>query len=55
MLIIFKYYVYKTRETGSLDLKVSKRNIDKIKRIEKQISRNKPEKQKHFEQNGNHC
>ena len=28
----FKYYVYKTRENGSLDLKVLKRNIHKIKK-----------------------
>ena len=36
ILLIFKYYVYKTRENGSLDLKVLKRNIQKIKNIEKQ-------------------
>ena len=48
--LIFKYYVYKTRENGSLDLKVFKRNIHEIKDIEKQISLNKPEKRKHFEQ-----
>ena len=41
---MFKYYVYKTRENGSLDLKVLKNNILKIKNIEKQISFNKPEK-----------
>ena len=50
ILLIFKYYVYKTRENGSLDLKVLKRNIHKIKDIEKQISLNKLEKRKHFEQ-----
>ena len=50
ILLIFKYYVYKTRENGSLDLKVLKRNIHKIKNIEKQISLNKPEKRKKFEQ-----
>ena len=44
ILLIFKYYVYKTRENGSLDLKVLKRNIHKIKNIEKQKSLNKPEK-----------
>ena len=49
ILVIFKYYVYKTRENGSLDLKVLKRNIHKIKDIEKQISLSKPEKQKNFE------
>ena len=38
------------REEGSLDLKVLKRNIQKIKNIEKQISLNKLEKRKHFEQ-----
>ena len=48
-LLLFKYYVYKTRENGSLDLKVLKRNIYKIKNIEKQISLNKPEKQNNFE------
>ena len=50
ILVIFKYYVYKTRENGSLDLKVLKRNIHKIKDIEKQISLNKLEKRKQFEQ-----
>ena len=45
---IFIYYVYKTRENGSLDLKVLKSNILKIKNIEKQISLNKPEKRKKF-------
>ena len=37
-LLIFKYYVYKTRYNGPLDLKVIKRNIHKIKNIGKQIS-----------------
>ena len=50
LLILFKCYVYKTRENGSLDLKNLERNIHEIKHIEKQISLNKPEKQKHFEQ-----
>ena len=50
ILLIFKCSVYKTRENGSLDLKVLKRNIHKIKDIEKQISLNKLEKRKHFEQ-----
>ena len=49
ILLIFKCYVYKTRENVSLDLKVLERNIHKIKNIEKQISLNKPEKQKIFE------
>ena len=44
ILLIFKYYVYETRENGSLDLKVLKRTIHKIKNIEKQISLNKPGK-----------
>ena len=47
---MFKYYVYKARENGSLDLKVLKRNIHKLKHIEKQISLNEPKKRKHFEQ-----
>ena len=47
ILLIFKYYTYKTRENGSFNLKVLKRNVHKIKDIEKQISLNKPEKQKH--------
>ena len=38
------------RENGSLELKVLKRNIHKIKYIEKQISLNKSKKRKHFEQ-----
>ena len=50
ILLIFKYYVHKTRENRPLDLKVLKRNIHKIKDIEKQIILNKPEKRKHFEQ-----
>ena len=50
ILIICSYYFYKTREDGSLDLKVLKRNIHKIKNIEKQISLSKPEKRKNFEQ-----
>ena len=50
ILLIFKYYVYKTRENGSFDLKILKRNIIKIKDVEKQISLNKPKKRKHFEQ-----
>ena len=50
VLLIFKHYVCKTRENGSLDFKVSKRNINKIKNIGKQISLNKPEKLKRFEQ-----
>ena len=45
-----KYNVYQTRENGSLDLKVLKRNIHKIKNIEKQISLSKPEKRKKIEQ-----
>ena len=44
VLLKFKYYVYRTRENGSLDLKVLKRNIHKIKNIEKQISLKKLEK-----------
>ena len=48
ILLIFQYYVYKTRENGSLELKLWKRNILKIKNIEKQISLNKPKKQKQF-------
>ena len=55
ILLIFKCYIYKTRENGSLDLKVLKRNIHKIKNIEKQISLSKPEKQKILNKNGNHC
>ena len=38
MLLIFKYF--KTRENGSLDLKVLKRNIHKIKKYQKT---NKPQ------------
>ena len=32
ILLIFKYYVYKTRENGSLDPKVLKKNVHKIKK-----------------------
>ena len=50
ILLIFKYYVYKTKENGSLGLKDLKRNIHEIKNIEKQISFNIPEKRRNFEQ-----
>ena len=50
ILLIFKYCVYKTRENGSLDLKVWKRSIHEIKNIEKQISLGKPKTQKKLEQ-----
>ena len=50
ILLIFKYYVYKTRKSRSLDLKVLKRSIHKIKNIEKQVSFNKPEMRKKFKQ-----
>ena len=50
ILLILKYYVYKARENGSIDLKILKRNIHKIKSIAKQISLNKSEKRKNFEQ-----
>ena len=49
VLLIFKYYIYKTRENDSLDLKVLKRNIHKIKNFENQINLNKPEKRKKLE------
>ena len=50
ILLVFKYYVYKTRENGSLDPKVLKRNIHRIKNIEKQISLKKLGKKKKIEQ-----
>ena len=50
VLLKFKYYVYRTRENGSLDLKVLKRNIHKIKILKNKISLNKPEKRKQFKQ-----
>ena len=50
ILLIFKYYVCKTIQNGSLDLKDLELNIHKIKNIVKQISLNKPEKRKTFEQ-----
>ena len=43
------YYVYKTRANRLLDLKVLKRNIHKIKNIEKQGKR------RILNKNGNHC
>ena len=55
ILLTFKYYVYKTRKNGSFYLKVLKRNIYKIKIIEKQISPNKPEKRKILNKVGSHC
>ena len=50
ILLTFKCFAYKTRENVSLDLKVLERNIHKTENIEKQISLNKPEKRKNFEQ-----
>ena len=41
---MFKYCVYNTRQNGSLDLKVLKRNIHKTKNIGKQKSNDKSEK-----------
>ena len=35
IVLIFKYYVYETKENRSLGLKVLKRNIRKIKNTEK--------------------
>ena len=50
ILLIFKNYICKTRENGSLELKALKRNIHKVKNIKKQISLNKPKNRKKFEQ-----
>ena len=50
ILLIFKHYDYKTRENGSLELKVLKQNIYKIRNFEKRISLSKPEKRKNLEQ-----
>ena len=50
MLLILKYSLYKTRENGLLEFKVFKRSIHKIKTTEKQISLNKPENRKKFQQ-----
>ena len=44
ILTVSKYYVYKTRGNGLSEPKVLKRNIHKMKNIEKQISLNKLEK-----------
>ena len=44
ILLIFKYYVYKTRGNGLLDFQ---------KNIERQISLSKPEKQINLNKNGN--
>ena len=44
ILLIFKYYVYKSRGNGLLDLKDLKRHIHNEINTEKQISLNKPEK-----------
>ena len=55
ILLILMYYVYKTRANGLLDLKVLKRNIHKIKNIEKQISLDKSGKRRILSKNGNHC
>ena len=52
ILLIFKYYVYETRENGSLDLKVLKRNIHKIKKYRKTNKSQQTRKKKKI---GNHC
>ena len=44
ILLIFKYYVFKSRGNGLLDLKDLKRHIHNEINTEKQISLNKPEK-----------
>ena len=54
ILLIFKCFVYKNRENGSLNLKVFKKNIHKIRNIEKQISLKKPKNGKILNKNGNH-
>lgn len=50
MLLILKYSLYKTRENGLLEFKVFKRSIHKIKTTEKQVTLNKPENRRKFEQ-----
>ena len=49
ILLIFKYYVYKLRENGSLGLKVLKGKIHKINMYQKT---SKPQETK---KTGNHC
>ena len=53
ILLIFKYYVYETRENGSLDLKVLKRNIHKKKKYRKTNKSQQTRKKK--KKIGNHC
>lgn len=43
ILLIFQYYVQKTIENGSLDLKDLKTNNHRRINIEKQVKLNKPE------------
>ena len=50
MLLILKYSLYKTRENRLLEFKVFKRSIHKIKTTEKQVTFNKPENRRKFEQ-----
>ena len=55
-LLIFNYYFYKTRENGSLELKVLKRKIHKRKKdIEKDVTSTNQKKENILNRNGNHC
>ena len=55
ILFMYKYSVYKTKKNGSLDLKVLKRNVPKIKNIEKQISLNNQKSKTVINNNANRC
>ena len=55
MLLIFKYYVYKNRESGSLDVKVLKRNIHKTKNLKNKQASTNQKNENILNKNGNHC
>ena len=55
MLLIFKYYVYKNRESGSFDVKVLKRNIHKTKNLKNKQASTKQKNENILNKNGNHC
>ena len=45
-LLIFKYYVYKARENGRLEFKMLKRDINKVRNLEKEMSIKEPQEEK---------
>ena len=48
LLLIYKFYVYKARDSGNLNIHKLKINIRKIKNIEKEICKDDPKKKLKF-------